>query len=86
VVPLVVPEVEVDDEELELVVVVDVAALPGMVAAPMAPKSPMPATPPAAVHTVSRRRPRSRLSRFASSLGCCHVCMAQGCSLRLKPL
>jgi hypothetical protein len=81
----VVPELELDDAELELLAVVAAAVVPGMVAAPMAPKSPTPATPPAAAHTVSRRRPRSRLSRFASSLICCHVCMAQGCSGRLKP-
>jgi hypothetical protein len=85
---LVLPELEldVDGAELELLAVVEAVALPGMVAAPMAPKRPTPATPPAAAHMVSRRRPRSRRSRRAASLGCCHVCIAQGCSGRLKPL
>jgi hypothetical protein len=73
--------------ELELGTVVDLdvpweeaVAPPGMVAAPIAPKTPTPAMPLAAIQKVSRRSPRRRLSRvFASSLGRCHVCMAPGC-------
>jgi hypothetical protein len=89
-----VPELPVDELELELqpvVVEVDVdwvaAVVPGRVAAPTAPKIPTLTTPPAAAHAVSRRRPRRRLSRAsAGSLGRCHVCMAPDCRPRLKQL
>ena len=91
----VVPELPVDELELELepvVVEVDVdwvaaVVVPGRVAAPMAPKIPTLTTPPAAAHAVSRRRPRMRLSRAsAGSLGRCHVCMPPDWRPRLKQL
>jgi hypothetical protein len=65
-------ELEVELElELEFVAgVAEAVVLPGMVAAPIAPKIPPPAIPAAAAQTVSRRTPRrplSRASRFSMS-------------------
>jgi hypothetical protein len=69
---------ELEEFEVELELVVDgvEVAVPGMVAALMAPKSPTAATPPAAVQTVRRRSPRSPLSRVDRwSPDCGPICM-----------
>jgi hypothetical protein len=88
---VVLPELSLDELELDPVVVeveagcVEAVVAPGMVTAPIAPKSPTPTTPPVAAHIVKRRSAPRRLSRSrAGSLGRCHVCMAPGCRRRLK--
>jgi hypothetical protein len=69
-----------EDVELELEVVAGwlaVLAVPGMVAAAMPPKTPTAATPPAAVHSVSRRTLRRPLSRAdPTSWFCSPNCMS----------